>query len=107
MFVFIPLIIGGFPFLVTLVVTYRGSKHVKPSSENDTLTYNYILHSLTLIISLMGCIFSILALKLKKSRRVDLGYLIEKVVVIGVVTLDIVLIMIYFFGNSYLGNSLK
>ena len=104
-FVLISLMIGGFPIVISICVTYRGSKHIMPNPLNDTVLYGYILHALSMSVAILGFLFTVVAYRFKKTRRVDLGYWLEKITVIGVIFLNIMLVLLYFFGNVYLGNA--
>lgn len=103
-FVCISWSIGGAPFILVITVTYQGSKHLVPTDLNQTAGDAIVLHLLTLLMSLMGFAFGILAYMMKSRRKVSLGYLLEKVTVLNAVLINIMLILVYFFGNAILGN---
>ena len=54
--------------------------------------------------TIMGFGFAILAHRMKSKRKVSLGYLLEKVTVANAIIINIMLMIIYFFGNSIVKN---
>jgi|LauGreDrversion4_2_1035121.scaffolds.fasta_scaffold124466_1 hypothetical protein len=107
-YVIISIIIGGYPFVLALTVTYDGAKRISPTQYNETVTIGWILHLLTLFIGMFGLIFSILAYKFKKSMIIEHGYTLEKFTVLGVgIVLNITIFLIFYLGTIYLGNVQK
>ncbi len=65
-----------------------------------------MLDTLTLLISICGFVFWFFIQRLVKKRKVEMGVQIERGIIISMLVLNIVVFLIYFFTQEYLGKNL-
>lgn len=99
--------IKGHPFFLALCLTYQGSKYFHPPGVLGLTNDNVTLHVLTLCLAIFGFGFWFFTHRFVDKRNVKLGYKMEQGVIVSVAIIDVMLFLIYFFGQSYIGETIE